>query len=70
MEAIHLLRCLMEKSRENKEDLHMIFIDLKKAYDKVPREMLLRVIEKKEVNNVYIKVIMQELVLVFKHNVV
>ncbi|KAI0494832.1 hypothetical protein KFK09_024975 [Dendrobium nobile] len=30
MEAIHLLRGLMEKYRETKENLHMIFIDLEK----------------------------------------
>lgn len=40
IEAIHLLRSLMEKYRERQRDLRMAFLDLEKAYDSVPRELI------------------------------
>jgi hypothetical protein len=40
MEAIFLIRQLIEKCRKQKKDLHIVFIDLEKAYDKVSRNIM------------------------------
>ena len=38
--AMFDLRMLMEKYRESQRDLHCVFMDLEKAYNRVPREDL------------------------------
>ncbi|KAL6561568.1 hypothetical protein OROMI_017169 [Orobanche minor] len=57
MEAIYLIRQLMEHYRDKKKDLHMVFIDLEKAYDKVPREVLWWALAKNGVSRKYIDII-------------
>ena len=37
-EAIFLIRQVMQRYRE-KKDLHMVFINLEKVYDKIPRNV-------------------------------
>jgi hypothetical protein len=57
MEAIFLLRQLMERYMEQKKDLHMVFIDLEKAYDKVSRNVMWWALEKHKVPTKYITLI-------------
>jgi hypothetical protein len=47
----------MERYREQKKDLHMVFIDLEKAYDKIPRNVMWWALEKHKVPTKYITLI-------------
>ena len=40
IEVIYLLQRLMERYRMNQRVLHVVFIDLEKAYNRVPKEVL------------------------------
>ena len=55
--AIFILRQMAEKYREKGRDLHMVFIDLEKAYDRVPREELWRCLREKMVPEKYVLLI-------------
>jgi hypothetical protein len=56
METIFLIRQLMEICREQKKDLHMIFIDLEKVYDKVTRNVMWWDLQKYKVSSKYITI--------------
>ncbi|XP_066367886.1 uncharacterized protein [Miscanthus floridulus] len=56
MEAIFLIRQVMERYRE-KKDLHMVFIDLEKAYDKIPRNVMWWALDKHKVPTKYVGLI-------------
>jgi hypothetical protein len=47
----------MERCREQKKDLHMVFIDCEKAYDKVPRNAMWWALQKHKVSTKYITLI-------------
>ena len=57
MVVIFLIRQLMERCREQMKDMHMIFIDLEKAYDKVPRNVMWWALQKHKVSSKYITLI-------------
>jgi hypothetical protein len=57
MEAIFLIRQLMERCMEQKKDMHMIFIDLEKAYDKVSKNVMWWTLQKHKVSIKYITLI-------------
>ncbi|GJW49720.1 retrovirus-related pol polyprotein LINE-1 [Tanacetum coccineum] len=57
IEAIHLIRSLMEKYWGRQRDVHLAFIDLEKVYDSVPRDVIWKTLIDKGASRRYIKVI-------------
>ena len=53
-----MLRWLMKKYKKRKRDLHMVFIDLKKTYDSIPRDIIWDNLQAKGVSMRYIEAIM------------
>jgi hypothetical protein len=63
MKALFLVRQLMDRYKEQKKDLHMVFIDLEKAYDKIRRNVMWWALEKHKVPTNYITLIKDMLIM-------
>ena len=56
VDAIFALRQTVEKYREKQKGLHLVFIDLEKAYDRVPRQEVWRCLREKGVSEKYVRI--------------
>ena len=57
IDAIFSLRMLLKKWSEGQKAVHCAFIDLEKAYDRVPREELWECLQLAETSECYVRVI-------------
>jgi hypothetical protein len=59
IDNISCLPKITEKKFSTKRDLQLLFIDLTKAYDKVPFKMIWKTLENTNINNAIIKALHQ-----------
>ena len=56
-DAMFALRMLMEKCREGQRELHCVFVDLEKTYDRVPQEELWYCMRKSGIMKKYVRLV-------------
>ena len=52
-----MLRQVIEKFRRKKKKIHVVFVDLEKAVDRVQRSVVWEVLKKKGVDETYVKIV-------------
>jgi hypothetical protein len=57
IKAIFLIRQVIERYKEQKKDLHMVFIDLEKAYDEILRNPMWWALDKHKIPTMYVTLI-------------
>ena len=56
-DAVFALRMLMEKYKEGQRELHCVFVDLEKAYNRVQREELWYCMRKSVIAETYVRLV-------------
>ena len=58
IDSIFILRQLQEKYREKKKKLYHVFVDLEKAFDRVPREVIEWALRRQRVSEKLVRMVM------------